>query len=527
MQERADSRTLDLIKQLLSKTRISTKKWAEEPGTVLIVADGKSIETANGQFALCMAINMLSRLHPILTYIGVSVPDTAVFSVNVPLFTETKILDAVLDFVDKLQLDCKVERGDLKHRGWDAVLSIGSSNLAIENTISIASDGWIASVSADGPAMVFTENTNPIGAYVAACIGGMEVFKKVFLKKSNLLFPEKTPFDVRWRLKFIKNRLSFSAFDYRVNENPANNPSLPSSINVGDLTIAGVGAGGGATTYTLASLHDLEGRMTLLDPDEVKPSNMNRYVYALQADSASNRSKVEAVKELFSDFKKLDVRACQNSYQELLASGEIGNIDVLISTVDTKETRRNMQWDMPRVILDAAVILTDFYVRRVHIGNSPCLICTHSPKEVERPIEEILSGIIGLSATEIAELRSTNACLTQDCIIRMTKSSEKFGFSLPLVGERFSDWLMMHCGELVLSATGERFPLPFAAVLPGILVAGEVIKERYFPKKVLQNYYSYDMINIPTNGMIRLKPVSNCIFCSSAATKEKFIKKYG
>jgi len=503
------------------------KRWAEEPGTVLIVANQKCIETANGQFALCMAINMLARLHPVLTRIDVSIPDTAVFSVHVPLFTESKILDAILDFVNKLQPNCKVERADLIHRDWDAVLSIGSSDLAIKNTISIASDGWIAYVSANELAPTFTKHTNPIGAYAAACIGGMEVFKRVFLKKSNLLLPEKTPFDVRWRLKFIKDQLSFSAFDYRVNGNPAYNPSLPLTINVGNLTIAGVGAGGGAVAYTLASLHDLEGRMTLIDPDEVKPSNMNRYVYALHTDSVGNRPKVEALKELLKDFKKLDVQACQNSYQELTASRGIGNIDVLISTVDTKETRRNMQWDMPRVILDAAVVLTDFYVRRVDIGKSPCLICTHSPKEVERPLEEVLSEVIGLSASEIAKLRSTNACLTQEHINRMTKSSEKFGFTLPSVGERFSDWLMMHCGELVLSATQERFPLPFATVLPGILIAGEVIKERYFPKDVLQNYYSYDMINLPASGMTEIKPVSDCIFCSSLTTREKFAKKYG
>jgi len=527
MQERTDSRTLEMIKQLLSKARISTKRWAEEPCKVLIVADQKSIRTPNSQFALCMAINVLTRLHPVLTQIGVSISGTALLSVDVPLFTENKILDAILDFINKLQLDCKVECVDPLHEDWDAVLSIGPSNLAIKNTISIASDGWTAYVSANELATTFTDNTNPIGAYVAACIGGMEVFKKVFLKKSNLLLPEKTPFDVRWRLKLIKDQLSFSAFDYRVNGGPTNNPSLPLTTNVGKLTITGVGAGGGAAVYTLASLHDLEGRITLIDPDEVEPSNMNRYVFALQTDSVSNRPKVEVAKELLSDFKKLDVRACQTSYQELISSKEISDIDVLISTVDTKETRRNIQWDMPRVILDAAVVSTDFYVRRVDIGKSPCLICTHSPKEAERPLEEILSEVTGLSASEVVKLRSTNACLTQEHINRMTKSGEKYGFALSSVGERFSDWLMMHCGELVVSAMQERFPLPFATVLPGILIAGEVIKERYFPKDVLQNYYSYDMINLPANGMTEMKPVSDCIFCSSLTTREKFAKKHG
>lgn len=527
MRQRADSRTLGMIKQLLSKGRINTKKWAEEPGTALIIADEKSLKTANGQFALCMAINVLSRLYPILTHIGLSVPASAAFSVNVPLFTKDKVLDAIMDFVNRLQPDCKVECVDTTSGSWDVVLSIGPSKANLKNMISIASDEWIAYTSTDKLATAFTEKTNPIGAYAAACIGGMEVFKKVFLKKSNLLLPQKAQFDVRWRLKFIEGQIGFSAFDYKVNGNSINNPLLPSTIDLGDLCIAGVGAGGGAVAYTLASLRDLEGRLTLIDPDEVKPGNMNRYVYALQTDAAGNWSKVEAVEELFKNSKKLDVQGNPYSYQELKEYQKIGNIDVLISTVDTKETRRNMQWDMPRVILDAAVVLTDFYIRRVDLGQSPCLLCTHKAKEVERSPEEIVSEVIGLSVREIVRLRSINARLTQEHINRMIKSSEKYGFALPSVGERFSDWWMMHCGELVLPATQERFPLPFATILQGILIAGEVIKERYFPKDVLRNYYSYDMINLPPSGMTPMKPVSDCIFCSLPVTKKVYTKKYG
>jgi len=527
MQERADSRTLEMIKQLLSKGRISTKRWAEEPGTALLVADEKSLETANGQLVLCMAVNALSRLYPILTYIDLSIPSSAVFSVNVPLFTEDKVLNATMDFVDRLQLDCKVECVDSISGNWDAVLSIGPSKTNLKNMISVTSDGWIAYASTDELVPVFTEKTNPIGAYAAACIGGMEVFKRVFLKKSNLLLPEKTKYDVRWKLKFIRGQTSFSAFDYSVNGNSVSNPSLPSTVNVGDLCIAGVGAGGGAVAYTLASLRDLEGQLTLIDPDEVKPGNMNRYVYALQASSAGNRPKVEVIRELFESFRRLHVQAFPYSYQELRESGKIGDVDVLISTVDTKETRRDMQWDMPRVILDAAVVLTDFYISRVDLGQSPCLLCTHKAKEVERSPEEIVSEVIGLSAREIVRLRSTNARLTQEHINRMIKSSEKYGFAMPSVGDRFSDWWMMHCGELVLPGTRERFPLPFATILPGIFIAGEVIKERYFAKDVLQNYYSYDMTSLPSSGATPMKPVSNCIFCSSPMTREIYAKKYG
>jgi molybdopterin/thiamine biosynthesis adenylyltransferase len=527
MLERTDSRTSEMLKQLLPKSSSTKNDWAKELGPVLIIAEEKSLETANAQFALCMAVNMLSRLYPIITHIYVSIPRSATLTANVPLFARGTIRDALMNFVNKLKPDCKVEFIYTPKGHWDATLCIGSSSKELENTISIASDGWVAYVSTKGLSTCFTEKYNPIGAYAASCIGGIEIFKRIFLKKSSLLEPEKEPFDVRWRLRLIEGLITFSTFDYRVNENEPKNPPLPSNIDLGDLYIVGVGAGGGAAAYTLASLRDLQGRLNLIDPDEVKPGNMNRYVYALNADSTGNRLKVEVAKELFKSFDKLDVQMYPCSYQELKESEKIALKDVLISTVDTKETRRNIQWGMPRVILDAAVVSTEFYIRRVDIGESPCLICTHKADRVERPIEELLSEVTGLHPKEIMRLRSTNALFCQGHIDQMREFSKIHGFALPSVGDRFSDWLIMHCGELVSPVGQERFPLPFAAVLPGVLIAGEVIKDRCFVKDVLQNYYSYDMINVPMSGAIPLKPAPDCIFCSFPKTKELHAKKYG
>lgn len=525
MQEHADSRTLEVIKQLLSRSKVSTKKWAEVPGTALIIAEERSLQTANGQFALCMSVNALSRLYPIFTRIGLLVPDSAYFSVDVPLFLKSKVQESLLDFVSKLKPDCRVNLVNAPHRDWDAVLSIGISKPELNNKISIASDGWVAFASTGKLSTNFTEKTNPIGAYAATCIGGMEVFKRVFMKKSNLLIPDKTPSDVRWRLKLIEGELCFSTFDYQTNQSPEHNPSLPSVIDLKNLCIAGLGAGGGAAAYALASLVDVEGRLTLIDPDEVKSSNMNRYVYALQNDVTYDWPKVEVVRELFRRFKRLCVICYPYPYQKLSESRKINTLDVMVSTVDTKETRRDIQWDMPRVILDAAVLLTEFYVRRVDLGKSPCLLCTHKSDGIVRSSEEIISDVTGLSTSEVVKLRTTNDKITQEHIERMRKSSEKYGFPLPSRGERFNDWVTMHCGELVLPLTRERFPLPFATILPGILIAGEVIKDRYFPENILQNYYSYDMISLPLSGMVQHQPFSNCILCSSQKALEVFAKK--
>lgn len=527
MQERADSRTSEMLKQLLPKGKTSTDDWAREPGTALVIAEEKSLQTTNAKMALCMAVNLLSRLYPVITDMYVSVPDSVKLFESIPLFEPGGVRSSLIDFINRLQPYCRVEFVDTLSGDWDAGLSIGNSKKSLAGAISIASDGWIACVSTTELSASFTDNNNPIGAYAAACIGGMEVFKKIFLKKSNLLTPEKETADIRWRLKFIDGQIDFSTFDYKVNDSSSKNPTLPSNINLGDIWIVGLGAGGGASAYALASLQLLQGQLNLIDPDEVKTVNMNRYIYALNADAVRNKPKVKAVKELFKRFEKLEVKTYPCSYQEFKESYKTITTDFLISTVDTKETRRNIQWDMPRIILDAAVVSTEFYIRRVDLGKSPCMLCTHQPEKLERPTEEILSEVIGISAKEIMTLRSTNAHVTPAHIDQMKKFSKIQGFTLPSVGERFNDWLLVHCGELVSPVTRERIPLPFATVLPGVLLAGEVIKAHYFPNDVIQNYYTYDMINVPPNGMTQLKPAVDCIFCSNPQTKETFQKKYG
>ena len=516
-----------MLTQLLPKGKTSTDDWAKESGTALVVGEEKSLQTTNARMAVCMAVNLLSRLYPVVTRIDVSVPDTAELSESIPLFEPGGLRDSLKDFINRLQPYCRVDFVDTPSGDWDAALSIGDSSNTLGGVVNIASDGWIAYVSNNRLSANFTGNTNPVGAYTAACIGGMEVFKKIFLKKSNLLSPEKELADVRWRLKLIDEQIGFSTFDYKVNDGSSKNPPLPSNIDFGELWIVGLGAGGGALAYSLASFQGLEGRLNLIDPDEVKAVNMNRYIYSLNADAAGNKPKVEVVKELFKRFKNLEVQTYAYPYQEFKETHKNIKTDFLISTVDTKETRRYIQWDMPRIILDAAVISTEFYIRRVDIGKSPCILCTHKPEEVQRSVEEILSEVIGLGAQEIVRLRSTNARLTQDHIDRMKESSKTQGFALPSVGERFNDWLLAHCGELASPVTPERIPLPFATVLPGILLAGEVIKGYYFPDDVIQNYYTYDMINVPLSGTKSLKPISDCIFCSNSQTIETFQRKYG
>lgn len=523
-----ESRTIGLLNQLIPSKKIEHKEWASIPGNVLITADEDMLKFANAQYALFLAVNSISRLFPVITKINVLTADT-VSSLEVPLFAGKTIRDAIQFFSMKLNSKCLIEIVDDQHCEWDVSLSIGRSKIDKNPSISIGSDGWIAYISTDDFETKVTSKVNPIGAYTAASIGGMEVFKYIFYKKANILAVKKDEFDVRWRLKFLDGHMSFSTFSYEIEEDNYENPELPCEIDVGKLFIIGLGAGGGATSYTLASLPLLTGNITLVDPDEITPSNMNRYIYSLNEDSILRKKKVDVIHGILKEkFNVLDIKKISKSYQDYIKEQKIEKMDLVVSTVDTKKSKMDIQWDMPRVILDAAVVQTEFYLRRVDLGSSLCIICSHQSDPEERSPEELASEIIGIPVEEIVKLRSENAPLELKHIEAMKKASKTYGFILPAAGERFGDWWLLHCGEIVIAKTQERLPLPFATILPGILIAGEIIKERYFPQRVLRNHLIYDMVALPSQRrIIEIKPKSNCIFCSNPTTLNLFKDEYG
>jgi hypothetical protein len=65
-----------------------------------------------------------------------------------------------------------------------------------------------------------------------------------------------------------------------------------------------------------------------------------------------------------------------------------------------------------------------------------------------------------------------------------------YEFATPRPGQRFNGWEQQQCGKLKLSEADDEVPIPFAPVMAGVLLAGEVVKERYFPEHVLDSRYS-------------------------------------
>ena len=524
MSELIDVRTLGMIGQVTKHPDL-VSEWSKIAGRAAIIYSNSSLGKDNARLALAMSINCLSRTNPIITDLDIAVTAGS-HDLTAPLFEGQSIRECITSFTKKLMPDVKVRALSNLEGDYDAILSIGTTPYKHPFKITISSDGWLARASPNTTTSEFTENANPIGAYFAANLGCVEIFKKIFVKKADLLIPQKSNYDFRWRTKFLQDELIVNTFDFSLNKKDSPNPYLPKFVDVDELVVAGIGAGGGAALYTLASLPSIQGVMHLVDPDEIKGGNLNRYIYATRLDADKHRPKTDVMKEIFSKHTKCVVHSHHIPYSQYNCQLNGKPTNLLISTVDTDKTRIDIQWDLPRIILDAAVFSTWFYIYRVEFGNNACLGCRFYKDSSSESEESGLSKIIGLSPDVIVNLRANNALFEQSHIAIMKPFSEKNGFTLPKIGERFQDWVTYHCSELHLGNEEPIIPLPFATIMPGVLLAGEVIKQRYFNKQRTQHYFSYDTFSISKDNIDELKRNGKCPICSNQTTLNRYKEKH-
>lgn len=516
-----------MIRQLTRGGAEQLAKWQAISGRIAVIASKDAVKHANARLALAMTVNTLCRVHPVVTSLDVLVPDADDLQMSAPLFDGHGLKNGLASFIGKLKPLTDARAVDRLDGDYDAVLSIGNADIEHESKVCVASDGWIAHAGSDNLGTSFTDNFNPVGAHMAANIGSAEVFKRVFVKKADLIIPERSDYDFRWNISLLDKELKFNTFDYSVDSRNGPNPALPKAVDVGELMVAGVGAGGGSCLYTLASLPELEGTFHLIDPDEVKPSNLNRYIYAIHEDAEKERPKVNVIERLLSSSRTRihTYHMPYTKFAELLNGKPIG---LMVSTVDTSQTRIDIQWDLPRVLFDAAVAGTWFYLKRVELVGTACLGCMHYGKESSESVENLLSAVIGLPADVLTKLRNNNMPIEESHIELMRPFSEKHGFGLPKLGEHFQDWYLYHCGQIPLDGRKEiQIPVPFATVMPGILLAGEVIKQRHFCYYPVRDYFSYNIFGKPLDMVETLSKREGCPICSDGKILNRYREKHG
>jgi hypothetical protein len=427
-----DNRTL-----LLAESDYRNKK-------VLIAIDDKSLNTFDGQVMLFTAFNLTSRF---CNKIDIQCnPSTKTLCLP-PKFYQEKICDVLTQTGLKIDPFGKFSLIQMPEKNYDGVLSIGTSQISLNNQVNIDNDGWIAYLNKPSPHV--SQYSNPIGAGVAAGLGVCEIFKKLIPNNS---------------YREQMESLCFSALDYSLNKPDTENPPIPTEVKLGNIQIVGIGAVGSAVIAFLDFL-PIRGNIELIDKERVEISNLNRYFIATTEDlkdtnisGSRSRNKVELGADYLSHHKNIEIIKFNGSYEEYVNNNGRGKADVVLPLVDNNNARQIIQMNMPKLSVYGTTGSWTFSVSRQKALEDDCIICRHPNRETK----DLPCGIVELAPPEPKE-KPVNAAVS------------------------------------------------FVSALPGILVAGELVKLNY-DKEYSQNFLQIDLSSsLQFMQHFKRRPTETCI----------------
>lgn len=517
------ARTKALLKNLTGNRQDVVKFFA--PAQVAIHLSPTVISNPQAQMMFSFAINIAARLHPVIQHLQVIITNkNTPLTFQPPRWPDKTLFGHISCFLRSLDPPLRWTVDDKPTLQPNSTLYVGPGTCAEEHVVFIGSHGWQAVVSPSAPVAIGSQ-VNPIGAYATACLGVAEVWKRL-LYPHRALFPTIPIFP-------LEQELHFSTFSYRTGLSEPN-PPLPIGIDVGHLTMVGLGAGGGATAFTLASLLELKGQLNLIEPDEIDVSNLNRYVYADSSDAGSSRVKTEVIKSCFGRFSNLTIQTFTQPYRDATTRLAPEDYRHVVAAVHSRKARRDIQYETPNVLWDAGATEDgEFRIWRMILGRTECMWCKHPPgeKDPEEQQAAQLSQALGIHPQRWLQLLQDNGTFTSGDVAEVSKflGANKVTFDLPQVGQRFGDWEVEQCGRLLLPELDAGIPIPFAPVMAGVLLAGEVIKECYYPEAVLDSCYWNTLLGrfMLRNRPYRRTPRNECTFCHDEVYIAQYQRRWG
>lgn len=504
-------RTQKAIKRLLGQAETEADILFPE-SKVQITIPHAVLEQSGGQLCLALLVNLLGRMKAIISQVAITVPADVEAHEQVPL--ANGYLRAGLE-----QLVSSLSGPDSKHSvvfDFTGQMAQPTVTVAFDSEehnrtpadIIVGADSWTAYINASTSCSGWTTRV-PVGPHVAATLAATEIFKRLLLHN----FPNQT----RNQIKLAED-VSFSALNYA--NPPEQTLSLPEQVELEHVAIVGVGAGGSAALYTLACFPQLTGEITLVEPGNHKESNLARYLLSNYEDCHRGSSKIRRAYTFLQQQQPL--LAVQ---MEPLPYEEVNEPDyrLVISTVDTPESRWAIQHDWPPVVLDAAVIETIYAVLRVYPGEGICLGCKH-PYDPDITWKR-RAMIWGKKEGEVRQLHRDAAPVTEQDITTLAQvQNQPVENFRDLIGIPFNEVpALTECGDthFDLQVPNQVATLPFQTTMAGVLLAAEVIKDRYAPEWVLSNWFEHNMLWVPKPQLHRFRRrLENCAICREVSADD-------
>jgi hypothetical protein len=353
-------------KNLFERTKLLINHYLKAPSnellykfkrsTIALTIDEKILYTQRGQCMLVASLNLLSRC---CINIDIFLPESYVQPLlRIPLL-EGNLAEGLEKVCIKINPNGTFQVNPIPRERYITALIIGEDGgINADKNVYINALNWLSYVSTERPKRFNGDSVNPIGPLIACSLGSSEVFK-ILLNRT-----------MRGEFKPLRS-VTFSGLDYNVNSTRWDNPTLPDKITLNDVCLAGSGALGMSTAYTLASLPALSGKLTVIDPEQVEVSNLNRYILATIMDVGS--PKVNVIKQVLRN--KLEVEAFKGTYQEYYRRNQL---NLVVVAVDNVKTRWDVQLDFPNTILNGGMFANSFTIsRHDNFLKKACLGCLY------------------------------------------------------------------------------------------------------------------------------------------------------
>ena len=205
----------------------------------------------------------------------------------------------------------------------------------------------------------------------------------------------------------------------------------------------------------------------------------------------------------------------------------------VLAAVHSRAASRSIQSETPGIVWDAAATSTgEFFIWRVLFGQTACLACRLSREDLDPEREKARQLQKCLGQTEAFWLKkicdNDRFSEAEVAVLSLRLKEADNDVAAPVKGQRFGDWDAEQCGKLQLPNPDDEVPLPFAPVLAGVLLAGEVLKDVLFPEAVLSGSYWNTLLGkfMPGNIPRTPRPRPDCPICKKAAFREQYDRRW-
>ena len=255
----------------------------------------------------------------------------------------------------------------------------------------------------------------------------------------------------------------------------ADGPPL-TAVDLDDVAFIGAGGIGSALAWILALL-ELHGAPSVIDDDRLDGPNLNRHLTAGHREADEQMRKIDPFCGLL-DAAGTSAAPLFARWQELAPEQRSG-VEIAVITVDDDPTRRDVQLDFPRLVLNAGNADTGLYrVTRHNFLDGCCVRCISRGDERSHGPEESAARRLGLALADILPFLEGNDPLPEQLLARAVVTDEERD---RIRGLRARQALGVVCGQFGALPDVPALSMPALSAAPGILLAGQLIKARTAP----------------------------------------------